>query len=437
MNPAKPPALSAGLRKMAVIGPAAFLNSMGIGSVNLGLIFILREVFHAPPAMVGRFGALWSLVYFASCLVFRNLTARLVPRNSMTFMTAASAVIILSLCAVPSLPAAFIAYSAFGAVLAFFWPPLMGWLSRGLEGRDLSRATGLFSFSWSLGGIVSPYLAGTLSERGKFLPLWFAVAMFTANAVFLQVSKRFLRDSDERPAPSLVRSASVRDESTPLRFSAWTSVFVLYAAIGILANIFPLFARAELGLSESRTGLLITVRTAATTAGFLFFGRSSFWRFRKGLLPVPTSLAAGAALILALAAGVLPVLAAGLVIFGFAAAWAYNSSMFYGASGASDRDRRMTVHEALLTVGQVFGSLLGGILYQASSMRAVFLFTAFLAGAGVWTQSWMARRRFGETPAQRPPLGMDGRLFPGPSAENGDPDITEKSDELPGHGSAG
>lgn len=392
---------------MAVIGPAAFLNSLSIGSVNLGLIFILREVFLAPPAVVGRFGALWSTVYFASCLIFRKRTARLVPRNSMTFTAASSAAIFLLLCVFPSLPLAFIAYSAFGVVLAFFWPPLMGWLSRGLEGRDLSRATGLFSFSWSLGGIVSPYLAGTLSERGKFFPLWFAVAMFSANAVFLQASRRHLRDSDERPIPESRQSSSFRDQSTPFRFSAWTSVSILYVAIGILTNIFPLFARSELGLTESRTGLLITVRMVSMTAGFLFFSRTSFWRFRKGLLPVPTALTAGAALILALAADSIPVLAAGLGVIGFATAWSYNSSMFYGASGASDRDRRMTVHEALLTAGQVFGSLLGGILYQASSMRVVFLSTAILAGAGFWVQSWMARRRFGEAPAHRPPLGLD------------------------------
>lgn len=392
---------------MAVIVPAAFLNSLGIGSVNLGLIFILREVFQSPPAVIGRLGALWSLVYFASCLLFRKLTARLVPRNSMIFMSASSAGIILLLCAFPSLPGAFIAYSAFGAVIAFFWPPLMGWLSRGLEGKELSRATGLFSFSWSAGGIISPFLAGTLSERGKFLPLWFAVAMFALNAAFLQASKRLLRDADERPAPGRPDAAHAQDRSTPLRFSAWVAAIVLYAAMGILANIFPLFARGELGLSESRTGLLITVRSAATSVGFLLVGRFSFWRFRKGFLFLPTVLAGAAALILAFSTSSLPLLAAGLGTFGFAAAWSYNNSMFYGASGAPDRDRRMTVHEAFLTAGQVLGSLAGGILYQVASMRVVFLFTAALAGTGIWIQGVLARRRFGEPPAHRPPLGLD------------------------------
>lgn len=404
MDTESPPLASAGLRKMAVIGPAAFLNSMGIGSLNLGLIFIVKEVFGAPPAVVGKFGALWSFVYFISCLVFRKLTARLVPRASMTFMVSASAVVFLVFCAFPSLSLAFAAYAVFGAVIAFFWPPLMGWLSRGLEGHELSRATGLFSFSWSFGGILSPFIAGALSERGKFLPIYFAIGMFALDALFISVSRRLLKDADERPARLPEAAQPALDQSSPLRFSAWISVFVLYAALGVLANIFPLFARTELGLSESRTGLLITVRTAATTAGFLFFGRLSFWRFRRGLLVLPTAIVAAAGILLALAASSLPLLSIGLIGTGFAAAWAYNNSMFYGASGAPDRDRRMTVHEALLTAGQVLGSLVGGYLYQAVSMQLVFLFIAGLAVAVSGIQALMNRSRFGEPTVQRPPL---------------------------------
>ena len=220
----------------------------------------------------------------------------------------------------------------------------------------------------------------------------------------LQVSKRFLRDADERPSPVHAEAARPPDRSTPLRFPAWASVVILYSAVGVLANIFPLFSRSELGLSESHTGLLITVRMAATTAGFLFFGRFSFWRFRSGLLFLPTVLAGAAALLLAVAPASPEVLVLGLAVLGFSAAWAYNNSMFYGASGAPDRDRRMTVHEALLTAGQALGSLVGGILYQASSMRLVFLFVASLAFAGCWMQAFLARRNPVLAPAPRSPL---------------------------------
>ena len=70
-----------------------FLGSMDGAEIHLVLSATTQP--RTIKSVVGRFGALWSLVYFASCLIFRRLTARLVPRNSMTFMTASSAVIIL------------------------------------------------------------------------------------------------------------------------------------------------------------------------------------------------------------------------------------------------------------------------------------------------------------------------------------------------------
>ncbi|HSV55730.1 MAG TPA: MFS transporter, partial [Magnetospirillaceae bacterium] len=127
--------------------------------------------------------------------------------------------------------------------------------------------------------------------------------------------------------------------------------------------------------------------------------------FRQGFLAFPTILSGLACLVMALAAGSPAALTASLVVFGFSTAWAYNNSLFYGTSGAPDRNRRVTVHEALLTAGQVLGSLVGGALYQAVSMRIVFLFAAALAGAGFLLQSWMARSRFGAAQA-----GRDSRI---------------------------
>ncbi len=384
----------AGLRKMAVIGPSVFLVGLGIGNINLGLIFVLREVFGAPPSVVGWLGALWSSVYFSSCLAFRRLHSRLAPRTSMVFMSVSSAAVFLSFLAFPGIPAAFASCALFGLLLSFYWPPVMGWLARGLEERELSRASGIFSFSWSFSGILSPYMAGALSQRGKFLPVWFAVALLALNVIFLRATRRYLGNSEEPPQTSSPASGKAPDESTDLRYPAWAAVFVLYVTIGVLSNIFPMFSRSELGLSESGTGLMITVRTAATTIGFLFFGRFFFWRFYKGFLFVPVALSALFSLVLALGGNSIPVLVLGLAGMGFTAAWAYNNSIFYGASGAADRNRRMTIHEAVLNAGQVLGSLAGGVIYQAASMSFVFLSITALSLAGIGAQVLLFRRSF-------------------------------------------
>ncbi len=57
--------------------------------------------------------------------------------------------------------------------------------------------------------------------------------------------------------------------------------------------------------------------------------------------------------------------------------------MFYGASGAPDRHKRMNIHESLLNAGQVVGSVGGGLLYERVSWNAVFIAIALIVAAAI------------------------------------------------------
>ncbi|MCX7025637.1 MAG: MFS transporter [Spirochaetes bacterium] len=383
--------------RLAIIVPSAFLNSLGIGLVNLGLLFIVKEVYKAEPSVVGIFGAVWAIAYFASCLMLRKWTARLVPRVSMTVMLLSSAALFSLYSLHPGLAASFAAYAAFGLITAFFWPPLMGWLSRGIEGEELSAAQGAFSFSWSLGGVISPYLAGLLSERGKFLPVHVSVCIFLVAGIFVSLSRIFYKDALERPeSATMAGSASPGeaggvDRSTKLRFPAWTGVFAAYAVMGVVFNIFPVFARDGLGLSESVTGAILSLRAVFTVFGFLILGRVSGWHFRHALMPAVAMAFSVLVAILAFTPGA-AAYAVAFPVIGVLLAFSYSGSMFYGASGALDRDARMTVHETLLTAGQIVGSVAGGLLYQAFTMRIVFLFLAGCLAAAAAVQLAMISR---------------------------------------------
>ncbi|MCK7479662.1 MAG: hypothetical protein M0C28_21865 [Candidatus Moduliflexus flocculans] len=340
MDPVEPPVRSAGLRKMAVIGPAAFLNSLGIGSVNLGLIFILREVFQAPPAVVGRLGALWSLVYFAACLALpeadgapraaelHDLHDRLVRGHHPAPLRLPQ----------PARGLPRLLRLRRGHRLL---PGLPSWAgcSRGPRGKEaVPRATGLFSFSWSAGGIVSPYLAGTLSERG-------------------QIPSPLVRRRDvhpERGHSSRPRSAcsgtrtSGRSPGAPgSRTRPGREHSPALFRVGRGDRPVRGHRNPRQHIPAVRPGGAGTVGIAHRPAdhrtygghdrsGFLVLGRFSFWRFREGLLFLPTALAGGAALLLAFC-HILPAPPVGRArgCSDFAAAWAYNNSMFYGASGRS------------------------------------------------------------------------------------------------------
>lgn len=376
--------------KMAVIAPAAFINSLGIGTMSLGIIFAVKDLYGASPTLVASLGALWSLSYFIGCIVLRRLATSLRPRTSMLIMLAGSTAIITAFLFVQGLVQAFVAYAAYGFILAFFWPQVMGWLSKGYEGAQLNRATSLFSFSWSVGGIFSSYIAGVLSERGKLLPIMLSAGLFGFNALFVLVSHRFLPD-DETETEQSRRVSETEDRSTPLRYPAWLGAFLIYTVMGVMFNVFPVFARDRLAISESSIGLILTVRASATALGFFVLGRVTILQFNRAALPILTAVSSLIVVLLVFQRG-----AAGFAvcfgIIGFLQAAMYNNSLFYATSGALDRDKRASIHEALLTFGQVVGSISGGALYQQFSMPVVFASLAGLLGAGTAIQSSMVFR---------------------------------------------
>lgn len=383
--------------RIALLIPTAFVGCLAMGIINLAMLFIVKERFHAGPQAVGIFTALSSVAYFLGCILLKRFSDRIGPRAAMSIMTLGTAVLFSLFLVVPSMALAFVVYFLYGLLTALFWPPMMTWLSSGLEGQALSKATNTFSLSWSSGGAIAPYVAGLLCELGLDIPIYVGIAIFALAGTVMALSGRLVPS----PAASVGDAGEGRearcatqaaDHSTPLRFPAWIGVFLIYAVLAIFSNIFPVFAKDELSLGESRIGLLLLVRASFAAIGFWALGRFGFWHFRKRyiVLGVLALLLLDLAFVLVAA----PTgFALGLAALGLVQALCYNSSIFYGASGAADRAKRMTIHEALLTAGQIIGSIGGGAIYQAYSWRTVFIFLAVLVAGGLAAQLFLLRRK--------------------------------------------
>ena len=390
------------------------------------MLFLIKGDYGAGPAVVGWFTALSAAAYFAGCLAFRPLSHRIDASVSIILMCFISAILLAAQFIRPSLAGAFIAYSLHGLASALIWPRIMGWLTSGLESHALSRASGSFSLSWSVGMTLAPFIAGTLSERGgalgygRALPIYVGVALFVATGLFMLASgsmapapRPFFADASRGPVATVVASTTVAattvaattvaattvaattvatDHSTALRYPAWIGLFAVYVLYSVLTNIFPLYAKDELALSESAIGLLLLIRAATMTAGFWIFGRLRFWQFRPIYLPL--SLAANVILDVAFVFIRTPSsFVLGLVLVGFVQSFSYSLSIFYGASGAADRDKRMSVHEAVLTIGQILGSVGGGAAFQSISWPIIFVCSAALAFLCIPVQVVFLRKR--------------------------------------------
>ncbi len=384
------PGTKKNIDRLYVIVPASFLNSLGIGTMSLGILFVVKDLYHAGPALVGSLGAAFSLSYFLGCILLRPLAAMFLPRTSMTIMLVGSSLLLTVFLLWPGLWQAFAAYSLYGFLTAFFWPPVMGWLSKGLEGSELGKAMSLFSVSWSVGGIFSSYMAGLLSEKGKMLPIIVTILLFLTNAVFIRLSRSFVQD-DSSAIESEQAAETAIDRSTPLRYPAWVGAFMVYLVMGVVFNVFPVFARDELMISESSVGLVLTVRSASTALGFFILGRITSWQFKRSLLPMLSLAVALTLSVLIFQKSTLGFIVCFGVV-GLLQSAVYTNSLFYATSGAPDRDKRASTQEALLTFGQVAGSIFGGLLYQTFSMPVVFIALASALLGGMAAQSFMISR---------------------------------------------
>jgi DHA1 family multidrug resistance protein-like MFS transporter/DHA1 family quinolone resistance protein-like MFS transporter len=374
---------------MVLLLPSAFLVSLAVGIVNFAMLFIVKERFGASAQEVGAFTALGSMAYFVGCLSLKGTTLRIGPRASMAIMNLGTACLLGLFLIIPSKASAFVIYAAYDFLCALFWPPLMAWISSGLEGSRLGKATSLFSLSWSAGGTVAPYLGGILAEIGLSLAVEVGLGICALTGIFILATRKSI------PTPQVAASDSgpaAEDRSTPLRYPAWIGLFLVYAVLGVFFNIFPVFAKDELALSESKIGLILLIRALFAAIGFWALGRFEFWHFRRRFIVLAM------ALLFMLNLVFIPVRAPlgfgfCLAALGLIQALSYNSSVFYGASGARDRAKRMTINEALLTAGQIVGSIAGGLVYQHISWASIFIFLAALVAMGLAGQILLLRRR--------------------------------------------
>jgi len=379
--------LGRGIGKSALILPISLLFSIALGMTSFSMIFYARDVFQASAALIGWLAALPHLGYFAGCFLLQPLLRLLLPRHSLIAASASSTILLVGILLSQSLVLVFVLYGLFGLSLSLFWPPLMGWLSFGKEDRILNTALGRFNLSWSGGSIIAPFWAGYLLQRGITVPFQTSVLIMTAICLSVLAASLFVPGVRQDRQKEVVRKnlGSAEDRSTPLRFPAWIGLFASYVVLGITMSILPLFLREEIGFPETQIGLLLLIRALFSTLGFILLARLSFWHF-KGWLMILCQGVIAAVVAVMIVLRTFTGFSLFLALFGLLFALSYNNSLFNGVTGSVQRSTRMAIHEGVLTAGVVFGSSIGGILFQTGQFWGVLLFGSVVVAAGAVAQ---------------------------------------------------
>jgi DHA1 family multidrug resistance protein-like MFS transporter/DHA1 family quinolone resistance protein-like MFS transporter len=373
--------------KSAIIFSSAFVAAVGMGIIELGIVFYIKEVFKATPSQIGYFTAIWSLSYVVGCILLRPFFRQVLPRFLIIGSTFFMCLFILLVVFSKNFMTAAVFYNLYGIAMSFFWPPIMGWLSLDIEGSRLGKSMSYFNIAWNVGIIIGPTLAGIFSAINTGLPLYAGSALFILNG-FLVTAASFVIPSirtDKKIDTPDKGDTTRTDTSTILRFSGWVGLFTTFVVIGVIINIFPVFARDELFLRKEVIGLLMLSRSFIAVFVFILMGHNIFWHFKVSPMAVGQVCLAGAVLLMNFVSSV-PLLALLISVVGAMRALSYNESVFHGVSGSINRTGRMAIHEALLAGGLIFGPLFGGLIYQKYSMTAVYGFCAVVVMLGVIIQ---------------------------------------------------
>ncbi|HEB32480.1 MAG TPA: MFS transporter [Spirochaetes bacterium] len=283
---------------------------------------------------------------------------------------------------------AYIYYAMYGIAASFFWPPIIGWLSQDAEGSRLGKSMSYFNISWNTGLIAGPFLAGYLSAVKSELPLYVGGLFFFMTAVLITAASFLLRQikMDKDSVTSDDKQEPKSDTSTILRFPGWVGMFTTFVVVGVVLNIFPVFAIEELLLKKEIIGVLMQSRTYIAVIVFILLGQSVFRHFKISIMAAFQMLLA--CLIFSMNFISSPAaFAVYISLIGGIRAFSYNSSLFHGISGSVNRAGRIAVHETLLNSGMIFGSAMGGLIYQNYSMTVVFYFCSAMALLGAVVQA--------------------------------------------------
>lgn len=337
--------------------------------------------------------------YLVSCLTIGRHLDRFNPKRALQFSSSAICMVVLTIGLVVwlsvrgSLPMnpvlAVILMNIFLSVLlALFWPPMMGWLSIDHEGPALSRRLGIFNLSWSLALSVSPFLGGFIIQIHPNLAVLLAACLMAVTFLSVSIAPKPAPQTENTPTRTAADSGtatSLNPDHVLFRRMARPALVTSCITIALLRTQFAIFFTEELGFSEVQFGMLTTLLCFSTFSGFYVAGKTHRWHHRMAPFLL-AQVITGLAMLLIFLCPSLWALCVAVILAGIGQSFIYASHQYYAVSGQQQRSGAMAVHEILISVGYVVGSVVGGYLAEGLNRATPYAFGAAAVVAGVVLQ---------------------------------------------------
>lgn len=270
--------------------------------------------------------------------------------------------------------------SMIGIVTAFFWPVLMGWISTGHEGAELTKRLGFYNVTWGTANMLLPIVGGYLMEINYILPITaaaiimiFCMAAILSTTCISEIPK--LREPD--------KNEEAIEENKQFIWIARLALLSMFICVGIFRSQLGIYYKFELGFAESAYGWSVSLMCFFNVVIFCLMGKSHRWHHKKRLFAASQMLVIICMIMIIFSRSLfVQLLAAGLT--GISYGIIYSSHQYYGVSGGKNRSGRMAIHETILGAGFASGSLFGGMISDSFGRAFPYWFgCGVIAASGI------------------------------------------------------
>jgi predicted MFS family arabinose efflux permease len=350
---------------------------------------------------------IWAAVYMVSSLAAGHVVTR---RNAAWILIASCAATILlaaGFLAFPERRAMYGLMALQGGTTAFFFAPFQVFMKLVDQGQNKSVAhsTGLYTFSWSMGYAIGPFVAGYLFAHLGWQTCHVfngIVAAAIAIGVYRLKHHADVQPSSQpgddqtrgapatAPGPVAIPTADAAPAGMPdLAWMAWVFGGIGCVIVAVIRSIFP-SSGAAYNISKPDQGSILCIFSAVQAVVGLSLGRGGHWVYRP--LPILGFSLFGIT---------------GLALFGiargpglfFAAAalvGVYSGSFYfyfvYHSLVHPERSARyVSINESIVGLASIVGPLVGGYVADRFELSTPYLGAMGLLAIGVLVQAAIHR----------------------------------------------
>jgi MFS family permease len=246
------------------------------------------------------------------------------------------------------------------------WPAVESALTRAPGRMSLSSRLALYNVAWGTTGFIAFFTRGAL-EHIHWSMIFVVPALVSALSFFLLLfwgipSAMIGKDHvpDDAAGEHELDAPGMRDRARTLLLMAWIGNALAYVAINVLIPLLAKLADESGVASLVSSGMITSAWSFTRSLGFAITWLWAGWHYKSRWL-IGAKFLLTASFCLMLTTHIAPLFVAMQLLFGFATALFYASSLYYAMHVSSGHGKHAGMHEALIGVGIALGPAIGAL----------------------------------------------------------------------------